>query len=136
MGFAMASNVRKRMSSSDTLHIYDINTSVCEKFKAELETIAGPIRICSGPMDVASRAATIISILPNGAIVKDVYLNTHSGVVAAKGQSAVDSRRLHLECSTIDIETTREVGTELSKAGMGYYVDSPVSVRIRFVLGS
>jgi 3-hydroxyisobutyrate dehydrogenase-like beta-hydroxyacid dehydrogenase len=124
MGFAMASNIRKKMPSESTLYINDINTQTCERFKAEYGSL-GTIEIVATAREAAKNSSVLISIVPGGQDVKTVYLDAQNGVIAARK----DGERLMLECSTIDVESTKEVGRRLKEAGSGVYIDAPVSVR-------
>lgn len=124
MGYAMASNIRQKIPSSSTLYINDINASACTRFKEQYSS-HGPIEIVSTAREAAENARVLISIVPGGVDVKKVFLNEETGVVAAKK----DEERIMLECSTIDVETTKEVGKKLKEGGWGTYIDTPVSVR-------
>lgn len=123
MGYAMASNIRKKMPKDATLYINDINVPACERFCAEYKSL-GPIEIVKTAREAAENAGVLISIVPGGQDVKKVYLDKKDGVVAAKK----DQERLMLECSTIDVESTKEVGQRLKDEGSGVYIDAPVSV--------
>jgi 3-hydroxyisobutyrate dehydrogenase len=123
MGYEMAKNVRQKMPVGSTLFVNDISRAQCEKFLKEFHTL-GPVEIVETACEVAEKARIIISIVPAALHVKDVYLNPKTGVIAAPK----DSNRLILECSTIDSESTIEVGTALKDAGVGTYIDTPVSV--------
>ena len=120
----MATNVRKKMSSKATLYVNDINRSACENF-VKVNSSYGPIEISDTAKEVASKAPVLISIVPASQHVRQVYLDKENGVIAAKP----DDNRLILESSTIDVDTTREVGKAVMDAGLGRYVDAPVSVR-------
>ncbi|KAF1830649.1 3-hydroxyisobutyrate dehydrogenase-like protein [Decorospora gaudefroyi] len=122
MGYAMASNIRRKIPSTSTLYINDINPSACSRFRAEHST-HGPIETVSTAREAAEHAKILISIVPGGADVKKVYLDAENGVIAA----AKDADRIMLECSTIDVESTKEVGKRLGEAGLGTYIDAPVS---------
>lgn len=124
MGYAMCMNIRKKMPPSSTLFINDVHTPACDKFKAEYSSF-GPIEIVSTAREAAEQAGIIISIVPAGKDVKAVYLDEKTGVVAARK----NSHRLMLECSTIDVASTKEVGIRLAEEGSGTYIDAPVSVR-------
>ena len=63
-------------------------------------------------------AEAVVSMLPNGAIVKDVYT---SHVIGRAPQEAI-----LIDCSTIDVTTAREVEQLAAKAGYEM-VDAPVS---------
>src|SRR6478735_5089897 len=63
-------------------------------------------------------AEAVVSMLPNGAIVKDVYT---SHVIGHAPEEAI-----LIDCSTIDVATAREVGNLAAEAGYEM-VDAPVS---------
>lgn len=65
----------------------------------------------------------MLSSLPSTKIVRAVYLDAENGVIAA----SKDSERLILECSTIEIEATQEIGRTVIEAGVGQFVDTTVS---------
>lgn len=123
MGYAMASNVRRKMSPSATLFVNDIYRPACEHFAQEYSKL-GPIKIVNTAKEAAKDSKIIISIVPSASDVRKVYLDRSTGVVAAPQ----DADRLMLECSTIDSQSTREVGENMLEAGSGTYVDTPVSV--------
>ncbi|KAF2109524.1 3-hydroxyisobutyrate dehydrogenase-like protein [Lophiotrema nucula] len=122
MGYAMAANIRKDIPSTSTLYINDINASACDRFKSEYSS-HGPVEIVSTAREAAENSKVIISIVPGAADVKKVYLDEKNGVIGAKK----DEERVMCECSTIDVKSTREVGEALETAGLGTYVDTPVS---------
>lgn len=68
--------------------------------------------------DAVAHAEAVVTMLPNGAIVKAVYTNDVIGKAPAGA--------LFLDCSTIDLATTREVA-ELAQAAGYEMVDAPVS---------
>jgi 3-hydroxyisobutyrate dehydrogenase-like beta-hydroxyacid dehydrogenase len=123
MGFAMAMNIRKKIPASSTLYINDINAAACERFRAEYSSF-GPVEIVATAREAAENANVLISIVPGGADVKTVYLDGRNGVIAA----TKNDERLLLECSTIDVESTKEVGRRLEEEELGIYIDAPVSV--------
>jgi 3-hydroxyisobutyrate dehydrogenase and related beta-hydroxyacid dehydrogenases len=123
MGYAMAKNIRKKMAPTGTLYVFDVFGRVCEKFRNEFKSF-GPIVIVESPKEAAAMSQTIISIVPGAKEVRDVYLNDLSGVIAAPK----NEDRLIMECSTIDSQSSREVGQALRTAGAGTYIDTPVSV--------
>ena len=63
-------------------------------------------------------AEAVVSMLPNGAIVRDVYA---SHVIGHAPEDAI-----LIDCSTIDVATAREVGELAAEAGYEM-VDAPVS---------
>ncbi|KAJ9608466.1 hypothetical protein H2200_007454 [Cladophialophora chaetospira] len=122
MGYAMASNIRKKMSPKTTLYINDINPSACKRFAEEFAHY-GPVEVVNSAKEAASHAKVAISIVPGAAEVREVFLNSENGVIAAPK----DSERLLLDCSTIDCQTSRDVGEKLKEAGSGTFRDAPVS---------
>jgi 3-hydroxyisobutyrate dehydrogenase len=129
MGYGMAMNIRKKIPSNSVLYINDLNSAACNKFVTEFGSF-GHVKIVDSAREVAANALTIISIVPAAMHVKQVYLDSQSGVIAAKA----NPDRLILECSTIDAETAKEVGKTLENAGSGTYIDTPVSVSISLLL--
>lgn len=123
MGYAMASNMRRKTPPDSTFYVNDVNRAACDRFQKEFASF-GPIEFVSTAREAAENAKVIVSIVPGGLDVKNVYLDSQNGVIAAKK----DLHRLMLECSTIDVETTKEVGKTLAEAGVGTYIDAPVSV--------
>lgn len=125
MGWGMANNVRRKMPRTATLFINDVSMDVCDRFvKAAAEH--GPVVPVKTAKEAAERSNNLISIVPGPNNVREVYLDSANGVIAA----SPNEKRLMLECSTIDAQTTREVGTALMDKGLGTYVDTPVSARL------
>lgn len=125
MGYGMAGNVRKNMAPSSVLYVYDVVSSACERFIEEFRE-TGPIMVIKTPLEGVEQSHTLISMVPGGANVRDIYLDGGEGSVV----HASPADRLFLECSTIDVQTTREVGNEITQRGLGHYVDAPVSVSL------
>ena len=117
-------NVRKKMPKTATLFVNDISMDVCDRFKSAAAEFGLVVPVKTAK-EAAESSDTLISMVPGPKDVRAVYLTQESGVIAARP----NDRRLMLECSTIDSQTTRDVGEELMKAGLGTYIDTPVSVR-------
>lgn len=122
MGFQMAGNVRKKMPSSATLYIFDVSNEACQRFVTSFGGY-GPIEVTASSREVASKSSTVISMVPMDHHARAVYLDAETGVIAAPK----DPERLILECSTIAIATTQDIGRKVMDAGVGTYVDAPVS---------
>ncbi|KAL6245332.1 hypothetical protein RBB50_008107 [Rhinocladiella similis] len=122
MGFQMAGNTRKHMTASATLHIFDVVPEACERFIKKFGSF-GPISIAHTSKEVAEKSQTVISMVPNGGNAQEVYLDPQNGVIAATEQ--ID--RLMLECSTIEVKVSQDIGKSVMDAGQGVYVDAPVS---------
>lgn len=63
-------------------------------------------------------------MLPEGAHVKSAFLTPDTGALA----TASKSKKLFLDCSTIDAKSSLEVGEAVGKSGVGDFSDTPVSV--------
>ncbi|MBC2669833.1 3-hydroxyisobutyrate dehydrogenase [Novosphingobium piscinae] len=109
MGGGMAANLVK---AGHTVRAFDLSEAAleraaahgCTPFTAAREAVAG--------------AEAVVSMLPNGAIVRAVYTADVFGQVPAGA--------LLLDCSTIDVATAREVAE--AAAAQGYtMLDAPVS---------
>lgn len=111
MGFPMAQNL---MKAGHAVTGFDISGSAREKFGA-----AGGVAAQSVDAACVS-AGFVISMLPSGKEVRDVYLGP-GGVLASADEGA-----LLIDCSTIDIESARAVASAASVNELAM-VDAPVS---------
>jgi 3-hydroxyisobutyrate dehydrogenase len=109
MGGGMAANLVK---AGHEVRAFDLSAEAldkardngCETFSAVREAVQG--------------VDAVVSMLPNGAIVKSVY----TGEVIGHAPTSA----LLLDCSTIDVATAREIAGLAGKAGYEM-VDAPVS---------
>lgn len=124
MGYPMATNMRKKMDAAATLYIYDVDHERCLRFREDHEQ-HGLVVVADSPCGVAGDAAVVVTMLPSVEIIRRVYLDESSGILGA----ARSSSRLLLDCSTIDVQSTRNIGEAVAAAGAGRYIDAPVSVR-------
>ncbi len=109
MGGGMAANLAK---AGHSVRAYDLSAAALEAATHNGCTAFDTIE------DALAGADVVVSMLPNGAIVANVYRNH----VIAK--AAADT--LFIDCSTIDVATAKAVGADA--AGAGYVmVDAPVS---------
>lgn len=125
MGYGMASNVRKKMASDNTLYIFDVDRAVCQKFQTEFSSY-GKIEIAANARGTADDSVGVVSILPSAPTVRETFLHESTGIIAAKK----DRTRVLLECSTISSSSTKRIGLEAMAAESGLYVDGPVSVSL------
>src|SRR5205085_3044110 len=111
MGFPMAQNLIK---AGHAVTGFDILDPAREKFAAAGGNAAMSVdAACVG-------AEVIITMLPTGKEVRDVYLG-QGGVLASAADGA-----LLIDCSTIDIESARAIAAAASVNDLAI-VDAPVS---------
>lgn len=109
MGAPMAVNLLK---AGYPVIVSDPNSEAVNRLMAEGATSA------SGLAQMADDADVLISMLPNGAIVRDVYLKAL--------RDSLKTGQLLIDCSTIDVATAREVAAEVAGEG-AVMLDAPVS---------
>ncbi|EXJ66153.1 uncharacterized protein A1O5_10769 [Cladophialophora psammophila CBS 110553] len=126
MGYRMASNLRKKTPKETPLYINDLNLETCKMF-AEEHANFGPVHIVKSAKEAATQAKVLISVVTASPHVRSLYLDDQTGIILAPK----DPDRIMLECSTIDLTTTRDVERELSEARIGTYVDAPISGGIK-----
>ena len=109
MGGGMAANLVK---AGHDVRAFDLSDQALAKAKSNGCVTFGTVR------EAVQGAEAVISMLPNGGIVENVY---RAEVI---GQAPAGA--LFLDCSTIDVATAREVG-KAARAGGYEMVDAPVS---------
>jgi 3-hydroxyisobutyrate dehydrogenase len=122
----MAGNLRKRPGSDIILHIYDIALAVSHRLVDEFGSY-GKIEVSESPLGLANKCKTAISSLPMGKHVRDVY--TTGDYCVLKAEKNTD--HLIIDCSTIEIEFTRDMCNTIIDAGVGTFVDATVSGGVR-----
>jgi 3-hydroxyisobutyrate dehydrogenase len=114
MGGRMAPNLFKS-ADVDALYVFDTNAASGEAVKA---AAAGKkVIVCKTPAEVVANCKTVITMLPNGHIVRDVY----SGF-----WDKVQPGTLFIDSSTVDPQTPKDMATE-AKSRKARFVDAPVS---------
>ncbi len=111
MGLPMAQNLIK---AGHQVEGVDVNPASVAKLKA-----AGGAGVEFAKV-AASRADVVITMLPAGSHVRDVYLGA-GGIIENANPGT-----LLIDCSTIDVETARAVASEAEKKGL-LMLDAPVS---------
>ena len=111
MGGPMAANLLK---AGHEVTGFDLVPASLERF------VAAGGRKAASAAAAASAGEVVITMLPAGPHVRAVYTG-EGGVLAAAKKGA-----LLIDCSTIDVETSRAVAEAAGKAGFGM-VDAPVS---------
>ncbi len=103
MGLPMAENLAKAGHEVTGYDVTDIRAEGVRK-AADVE-------------DCVTRAEAVITMLPNGAILRDV---------AAQVIPVMNKGAVLLDCSTVDVESARDVAAQAEKAGL-LPLDAPVS---------
>jgi len=111
MGLPMAQNLIK---AGHQIEGVDVNPASIEKLKASGGVSAETAKIA------AARADVVITMLPSGKEVREVYLGP-SGIIANANPGT-----LLIDCSTIDVDTARAVAGEAETKGL-LMLDAPVS---------
>ena len=111
MGLPMAQNLLK---AGHEVEGVDLNPASVEKLKA-----VGGVSVETAK-SAAARADVVITMLPSGKEVREVYLGS-SGII-----ENANAGTLLIDCSTIDVETARAVAAEAEKRGL-MMLDAPVS---------
>ncbi len=111
MGLPMAQNLIK---AGHTVEGVDVNPAALERLKASGGTTVETAKVA------AARADVVITMLPAGQQVREVYLGS-GGIIEDANEGT-----LLIDCSTIDVETARAVAAEAEKKGL-MMLDAPVS---------
>jgi len=111
MGLPMAQNLIK---AGHQVEGVDVTTVATDKLKAAGGAVAETAKIA------ASRADVVITMLPAGAQVREVYLGS-GGIIENANEGT-----LLIDCSTIDVATARAVAAAAQARGL-LMLDAPVS---------
>ena len=111
MGLPMAQSLLK---AGHQVEGVDVSAAAVDKLKA-----AGGVGVETAKT-AAARADVVITMLPSGKEVREVYLGS-SGII-----ENANAGTLLIDCSTIDVETSRAVASEAEKKGL-LMLDAPVS---------
>ena len=112
MGCPMAENL---MKAGKSLKVFDVSEKMLEFAKNKnLETVSNLDELITADVE------TVITMLPEGKDSKEVYLG-EKGII-----NKVSKNCLLIDCSTIDIQTSIEIGKKASEKGI-QMIDAPVS---------
>src|SRR5947209_17428107 len=111
MGLPMAQNLIK---AGHQVEGVDVTQAPTDKLKAAGGAVAETAKIA------AARADVVITMLPAGQHVRDVYLGA-GGIIENANPGT-----LLIDCSTIDVETARAVAAAAEAKGL-MMLDAPVS---------
>ena len=110
MGLPMSLNLRK---AGHSVAGFDVSAAAIEKL------VAGGGAAADGIKTAAANVDAVITMLPSGSEVREVYLN--AGVL-----DAVRNDTLVIDCSTIDVDSARLVSAAANEKGLAM-LDAPVS---------
>ncbi|KAJ8118894.1 hypothetical protein OPT61_g222 [Boeremia exigua] len=122
IGFGMASNLRKKLEPDVILYVYDVLPAAIQRLIEEFGRY-GKIEVASSPADLANKCHTVLTGLPAGKHVEQVYANGDNCILKAEK----NTERLIIDCSTIEIELTQDLGKRVVDARLGTFVDATVS---------
>ena len=112
MGNPMAKNL---MNAGKKVKVFDISKKMIEKAKKN------NLEVVENLDDLITKATNIvITMLPEGKNSKDIYLG-EKGII-----NKVSKNCLIIDCSTIDIQTSIEIGKKATSLGIKM-IDAPVS---------
>jgi 3-hydroxyisobutyrate dehydrogenase len=118
MGAPMAANLVK---AGHSVTGYDLNPAALEA----LAKAGG--KVAKTAADAVAGASVVITMLPAGEHVREVYLNQGGLIDVVKGTDVVKgSGPLLIDCSTIDVDSARTVTASAETAGLAM-LDAPVS---------
>ncbi|KNG51655.1 c2h2 type zinc finger domain-containing protein [Stemphylium lycopersici] len=120
MGRPMLSHLARKLPGDSHILVYDVVEQVVDDVCAEF-----PEKVSKGKSakDIAEQVDTIITMVPEGAHVRSVYLDPENGVC-----STDISKKLLIDCSTIDTATSLAVKDHISENfPSAVFYDSPVS---------
>ena len=112
MGNPMAENLLK---SRKEIKVFDVSNEMIERAKKKGLNTADSIESL-----INDEISTVITMLPEGKHSKEIYLGD-SGII-----NKVSKDCLLIDCSTIDIETSKEIGKAANNHGI-MMIDAPVS---------
>ena len=112
MGNPMAENLKK---AGKKVKVFDASKEMIKKAKERDLDVTESIDAL-----ITSEVTTVITMLPEGKNSKEVYLG-EKGII-----SKVSKNCLLIDCSTIDIQTSIEIGKKATEKGIKM-IDAPVS---------
>jgi len=112
MGNPMAENL---MKSGKKVKVFDVSKKMIEKAKEKNLDVAENLDDL-----ITSELTTVITMLPEGKHSKEVYVG-ENGII-----NKVSNTCLLIDCSTIDIQTSIEIGKKAAEKGIKM-IDAPVS---------
>ena len=112
MGNPMAENL---MKAGKKVRVFDVSKKMIEKAKEKNLDVVESLDDL-----ITSELTTVITMLPEGKHSKEVYVG-ENGII-----NKVSNNCLLIDCSTIDIKTSIEIGKKATEKGIKM-IDAPVS---------
>ena len=112
MGNPMAENL---MKAGNKVKVFDVSKIMIEKAKEKNLEVVGNLDEL-----ITNEVTTVITMLPEGKHSKEVYLG-ENGII-----NKVSNNCLLIDCSTIDIQSSIEIGKKATQKGIKM-IDAPVS---------
>ena len=112
MGNPMAENL---MKAGNKVKVFDVSKTMIEKAKEKNLDVVGNLDEL-----ITNEVTTVITMLPEGKHSKEVYLG-ENGII-----NKVSNNCLLIDCSTIDIQSSIEIGKKATEKGIKM-IDAPVS---------
>ncbi|EMC91903.1 hypothetical protein BAUCODRAFT_39046 [Baudoinia panamericana UAMH 10762] len=122
MGYPMATNLRNKIASSDTMVIHDVNPAVTEQFSKEV----GNVTVAKDVREVAESTETVLTVLPEPHHVQNVFQQMLRPPTL-RTEAPNKDERLFIDCSTIDPKSSAEVCRATASSGQGKFIDAPMS---------
>ncbi|KAI1177464.1 3-hydroxyisobutyrate dehydrogenase, variant [Nemania sp. FL0916] len=123
MGWGMAMNLRQKIPREAKMVICEISESRRNQFIQEVQS-KGTVTVAGSPKEVAEQSDVVITMLPKGPHVRDVFTNKETGLLTATpGEAPIH----FIDCSTIETATSVDVGKQVAQSGLGTFIDAPVS---------
>ncbi|KAH7013000.1 NAD binding domain of 6-phosphogluconate dehydrogenase-domain-containing protein [Ilyonectria destructans] len=123
MGCGMAKNLRAKIPESSTLYVCEIVAERRDQWVAETP---GDIQVVTSPREISDNCDIIITMLPRGEHVREVFTNRNRGLLSLQSSPKAGGK-IFIDCSTIDVKTSQEIGDAVKESGLGVFADAPVS---------
>ncbi|KAF5261516.1 hypothetical protein FOXYS1_7803 [Fusarium oxysporum] len=123
MGWGMAKNLRAKIPADSVLYICEVNKPRRDEF---VVSTAGKVQVVDSPREIAEKNDIIITMLPRGEHVREVFTNPQTGLLSVAGSVKLGSK-IFIDCSTIDVKASQEVAAAVEASNLGSFADAPVS---------
>lgn len=145
MGHGMARNIHIKMPTTAKLVVCEINQTRLGQFLQECASSypEKTVEVAQTPLEAVKKADIIITMLPQSAHVFEVFTNESTGFlsmlpsmlstsgsqVAGSGPPRSLSKKLFLDCSSIDVATSTKIGSLVASYSnqTWKFIDAPVS---------